>query len=126
MKHRYLRILSSLILLGCVYTWAQTAQAKCDHGYRYTDGLKVAIMGNPFLTTFGEKISTDKDISALCEGIAQEIRSQIRTASVTNNAQAGARFFGFSPRSIRKQDIPKDSDVLIVGSRLNDILAFFP
>jgi hypothetical protein len=125
MNHRSLRIFSSLILFGCVCTWAQTAQAKCDYGPSYTDGLKIVIVGDSFFTTFGEEISTDKDISALCGGISQTIRSHIRTTSVKNNAQAGARFLGFFPRSIRKQDIPKDSDVLILGGGLNDILACF-
>ena len=125
MNNRSLRRFSSLILFGCVCTWAQTAQAKCDYGASYTDGLKIAIIGDSFYATFGEEISMDKDISALCGGFSQEIRSQIRTVSVTNNAQAVARFLGPFPRIIRKQDIPKDSDVLIIGGGLNDILACF-
>jgi hypothetical protein len=123
MNRRSLRIFSSLILCGCICTWAQMAQAKCDYGPSYTDGLKIAIIGDSFFTTFGEEVSMDKDISALYGGFSQTIRSHIRTTFVRNNAQAGARFLGYFPRSIRKQDIPEDAEVLIIGGGLNDILA---
>ena len=65
----------------------------------------------------------EKDVSKLCGGIAQILRNFYRTAYVKKSSQAGAKLLGHPYRSILKQNIPPDTDVVIFGGGANDLMA---